>query len=264
MYKLVALDVDDTLLNSKHELSERNRETIKRLSLLDINFALATGRSFQGIKSIIDTLGLSSPQITNHGAIITLPSTSQTVFKKCIPKHLGHKVIRLADELNVTVVVVRENSIFAREHNVDTDYMQTYLDPEPTIVKELVETLEPEPTHLMIITYGNVDVYENVHRLITRQMGNHLNIYRTSPFFIEILHKNVTKGNALKMVASRLNIKKEEIISIGDSQNDVSMFSVSGLSIAMGNAITSVKEKTNLITADCDSDGVAKALEEIF
>lgn len=264
MFKLVAIDVDHTLLNSRHELTERNRRIIRKLVDDGIYVVLVTGKSYVTVKGLMKSLGLVDPQITNDGSLVILPETEEVLYRRGVPKKLAEEVIGVAQEMGVTIVVVREARIFAAALNEDTDYMETYGDPTPIVVSDLSEYLDPSPTHLMVITYGKDALYEIAASTFQQRFGSKLNIVKSSPYFLEILHPEVSKGNALRFVAEYLQIPREEVVGFGDSQNDIGLLSYAGYAVAMGNSSEEVKRVADMITDTCDNDGVAKALEALF
>ncbi len=264
MYKLVAIDVDGTLLNSKHMLPERNRFVIQKLLDSGIHVALATGKQYITVESLIKTLNLSGPQITNDGALVTLAQSGEIIYRKGVPKELAKQVIDVAQQLHVTLVVSHESKVYATSLNEDTEHMMSYGDPAPKVVRNLWDCLEPLPTHLMIIAYGKDSLYETIAATLQRRFGNRLSIVRSSPYFLEILHPEVSKGNALRKAAQYLKVAEAEIIGFGDGENDISFLSFVGYSVAMGNSRDNVKRYASMITDTCDNDGVAVALESIF
>src|SRR5581483_3223577 len=127
--KLVALDVDGTLLNQQHQLTARTRETLIRLGERGIHIVLATGKLFVSLREITSQLGLVAPQITSGGAVVVMPQTGEIIYRAVIPKHLAIRALELADELGITVLVVRDDDFFAQALNDDTDYLVSYGDP---------------------------------------------------------------------------------------------------------------------------------------
>ncbi len=261
--KLVAIDVDGTLLNHQHQLMPRTRETLIRLVEKEIHIVLATGKLFVSLHRIISELGLVAPQITSGGAIVVMPQTGERVYRAVIPKHLAIRAIELADELGITILIVRDDDIFAQALNQDTDYLVSYGDPTPTLVPTLSDVLEPSPTQLVAVSMQR-SLLEKFHQVfLTRGLGRELAIYGGLPCVLDILNPEVSKGHALRLVMERLGVQPEEALAFGDGDNDVSMFQVVEHSVAMGNAQARVKHAATQVTESCDQDGVSKALERL-
>jgi Cof subfamily protein (haloacid dehalogenase superfamily) len=258
--KLVALDVDGTLLNHQHQLTTRTRETLTRLVAKDIHIVLATGKLFVSLREIISQLGLVAPQITSGGSIVVLPQTGEVIYRAVIPKHLSIPALELADELGVTTLIVCDDSIFAKNLNHDTDYLVSYGDPTPTLVPNLVDVLEPAPTQLVAVSTRK-SLLETFHKaFLARGLGRELAIYGGLPCVLDILNPEVSKGRALQFVMERVGVQPEEAVALGDGENDTSMFRVVGHSVAMGNASVRVKQAATEVTESCDRDGLSKAL----
>jgi Cof subfamily protein (haloacid dehalogenase superfamily) len=264
MYKLVAIDVDGTLLNSNHELPTRNKYILDILLEKNVYIVLATGKSYFIAQKLILDLGLKTPQITNDGALIIDPVTGKVLMKYHLPVSLAKKVISLTRSLNVTTLVVNEAAIFSEQQNDDIQYMRSYGEPEPTFVENLNKVLDLGATHIMIITYKNDELYEKTYKSLQMMFGNQANIFKSSPYFIEILAPQASKGNALAFLMKYLGVNSSEAVCIGDGLNDLSMFSVVNFSVAMGNAHIQLKKLATLVTDTHDNLGFAKALEKLF
>jgi Cof subfamily protein (haloacid dehalogenase superfamily) len=264
MFQLVALDVDGTLFDSSHKLPPRNKTVIRQLVERGVHVSLSTGKSFSTIQNLVQELNLVSPQITSDGASIVDPLTQSPLYRIGLSKGLAIEALTVLEELNVTIVIVSENTSFTKEINEDIEYMCNYGDPTPFVVKNLIGSIEIEPTHLMVVSYKKDNLYNRVFQTLKDTFGSRLNIVKSSPYFIEILNPLASKGNALNTVLKHLQIKKERVLCIGDGLNDLTMFQNVGLSIAMGNSHPDVKTAAGFVTDTNDNLGVAKALEKYF
>jgi len=142
--------------------------------------------------------------------------------------------------------------------------MESFGDPHPMIVDRLENAMRFRPTHVMVITFGNDELYEKVYNTLRTFFGSKLNVLKSSPFFIEVLNPKASKGNALSFLMEHLGIEKPETVCFGDSLNDLSMFEAAGYNVAMGNAKSDLKKVANLIADTHNNYGVAKALVKLF
>jgi hypothetical protein len=262
MFKLVALDVDGTLLNSHHELTPAVAEAVRTAQAQGVYIVLATGKQYSAITSLIEQLELTAPQITSHGALVTNPVQNTILHQQCIPFESGRRAIAIGAELGVTMVVAGHGKTFAVAHNADIDYMLTYGDPVPQILSDLTQALEPAPTHLMALAYQRDALYAEAYQRFKAELGDVLNVSLSSPYYIELLHPNASKGRALAAVCAQLGIDWENTLVAGDSFNDLSMFEFAGLAVAMDNAPGDVKKRANLVAPSNNDDGVAHLLRE--
>lgn len=274
MYKMVIVDLDGTLLNDKKQVSKRNAEIIKKIHKeKGVLFVIATGKSINDITQVIETIGDTINQyiIAFNGAIIKDNIKNQYILKKYLDKE---EVIGLIDiyrkqhlkgifhtyeqqltdgnkeaQMNTNIKLVEDLKKYYLENNITTTAMATLCGDEKDLNnmrKELkVQLNELDPTD---ICHFIVDTGKQ--------------IFQTK--YIDVMKKNTTKANAIKVLSDYLQINKEEIIVMGDGANDISMFEMSGYKIAMGNANEDLKKKADYVTDNNNQDGVAKALENIF
>ena len=262
MFKLVALDVDGTLLNSHHELTPVVAQAIREAQAQGVHIVLATGKQYSAILPLIEHLELTAPQITSHGALVTDPVQHIMLHQQCIPLEPGRKAIAIGTELGVTMVVAGHGRTFAAAHNADIDYMLTYGDPVPQILSDLTQALEPAPTHLMALAYKRDALYAEAYQRFKAELDGQLNVSLSSPYYVEFLHPQASKGLALVAVCAQLGIDRENVLAAGDSFNDLSMFEFAGLSVAMDNAHADVKKHANIIAPSNNHDGVAHLLHQ--
>lgn len=259
-YRLIALDVDGTVQNSRHELSPRNEAALKNAQAAGVAVVLATGKQYVAIRRLIEQIGLQSPQITSDGSIISTPA-GEVIYRQGVPREPAEQFIALAHKMGVTPVIARDGQTFAVERNADVDYMLTYGDPVPTFMPDLRAALEPPPSYLMGLAYQRDVLYEDFEAAAKAQIGAALNIYRTSPYYIQAVHPAVSKGAALEKLCEMLGVGRAEVLAVGDSFNDISMFRFAGRSVAMGHSNPAVQAAAHEITATNDEDGVAHVIE---
>lgn len=261
-FKLVALDVDGTLLNPQHQLSPRNAAALRALVAKGVHVVLSTGKMYVGIEGLVAELGLSSPQITSGGAVIT--ENGQLIQEWTVPKALAVEVIEMCEAMGLTAVVLRDGKTYAAAINADTDYMETYSDPHPIVVQPLTDGLEPEPTQIYMIAYRQDARFNEAVGIFEQKFGKQLSVKRSSPYYLEFIHPNASKGTALQFLSQRLQIDPTEMLAIGDSFNDLSMFATVGHSVAMGHSPAQVQAAATEVTATNGEDGVALALERLI
>lgn len=259
--KLLALDVDGTLLDSKHVLRPITIEAVQRVRNQGVHTIIATGKSHRAAQPVLDALQLKGPQITSGGHI-TDAETGATLYDARLSMDIVEQVVAISADLGITAIPIRDGATYALSHNRDTAYMQSYGDPEPIIIDDLLSITEP---HLIqLIAYGNDRGYAAVARRLVGAVGEWALVTRSSPYFLEVSPLNISKGQALEQLCKMINIPLAETTAIGDSYNDISMFQVAGFSIAMGHSPAELKAIANAVTLGNDQDGVAHALDRHF
>jgi Cof subfamily protein (haloacid dehalogenase superfamily) len=259
--KLIAIDLDGTLLNSKNAISPRTETAIRRAAESGIVVTIATGRMYRSALAIAQKLGLDVPLITYNGALVRSVS-GKTYYHRPIPESLAHKVMELFKGMGW--------------------YIQTYLTtpicPQPrrkgqSLCRHRWGGSDPFGRRAIYARRGThkdariADSPEEAGAMcesLKTDFGTKLFIaisQAPNATYVEICHPEVSKGKALAMLAQNLSIKKEEIMAIGDSGNDVSLLDAAGIPVAMANARSEVKERASIITKSNDEDGVALVIE---
>ncbi|XID95801.1 Cof-type HAD-IIB family hydrolase [Paenibacillaceae bacterium WGS1546] len=238
-YKLLALDLDGTLLNERSEVSETNAEWIRRAIEAGVTVCASTGRGFPSALPIVERLGLESPMITvNGGEIWAKP-------------HTLHRRTLLAAEL-----VMKLHAIAERYPDV---WFWAY-STEGLYNKELWAG-DTSALHWLKFGYYTEDL-PILRRILTEiREWDELEISNSSPYNIEINPRGVSKATGLAEVCRLLGCDMSEVVSVGDSLNDIAAIRASGLGVAMGNAQEEVKRAANVVTGTNNEDGVAQAIQ---
>lgn len=267
-FKLVAIDIDGTLLNSKHQVPMMNKIIIEKLLNKGIHISLITGKHLVSIRELIDILKLNpqTPQITSGGAYVSIPTADKILQAKLLPTYLIRKVEDVASVLGLTIVASDEKGYVTNsDHKTeDIEYMMSFGEPAPRIVDCLGHSLGMHPFHLMIISFYKKHLYHQAAATLNNTFQNSLTVVKSAPYFIDLLHPDASKGEALNLTVKYLNIEMRQVIGFGDSDNDVSFLKSVGYAIAMGNANQNVKKISHTITESCDNNGVALGLKKIF
>ncbi len=257
-YKLLALDLDYTLLNDEQEISAANQEAIKKAVQQGTLVTLATGRMFQSTLAYARQLQLDLPLITYHGALIKKANGKETLRHCTVPRQMAEEILAFAREENYHVNLYLDDQLYVQEENENTRYYQTIADVKVTAVGPLepfVGKAGSEPTKITLICRD--ERFSSMEAAVRKKFGSHLAILRSRPYFLELTHKEATKGKALEALAKPYGVRREEVAAIGDSQNDLDMLLYAGMGVAVANAAEEVKAAADFITLANNEDGVA-------
>jgi Cof subfamily protein (haloacid dehalogenase superfamily) len=270
--KLICIDMDGTLLNSKHEVSEKNKNALKKAKEMGINIAVTTGRLFCSARYYSDLLGIDTPVIASNGAYIKNKYEDEPILECPIPKDMLidiYKIIKKHD------LIVNSNSwnTFIRDAEIPEGHAYKTMNkdlPEGKKVNFIVNEdfisaineFEGNLLKVIIVEDENKDKLWRAKEELQSIYKDKLHIVSSGTNNFEIMIGNVSKGNAVAYLADSLHIPSEEIMCIGDSENDISMLKFAGLGIAMGNGLQMVKDIADFVTDTNDNDGVAKAIEK--
>ncbi len=269
MYKLISIDMDGTLLNSEGKISQKNKEALKYAIDKGVKVVFTTGRGIKGIEEFIKEAGLSDKDeyvITNNGV-----SLYKTNTLKCISSHeLSHKDIKelceVAFDIGAELLIYdyeSEGSIFLK-YSKYVEFEKDHIGMPVRIVKDYYENLSEKDKAFKVIFVGDKDKEDVIEHKIPQSIRDKYTVVRSLPNIIEIFDKSSNKGNAVKELAGIFNFKREEVICIGDQQNDMEMIKYAGLGIAMGNGIDDLKEIADYVTDTNDNNGVAKAIRKFI
>ncbi len=261
MIKCIAMDLDDTLLSSDLTISAENQGAIGRAVKAGIKVLLASGRMVQSMKPYAEQLHLDVPLIAYNGAIIQEAFSGEILYHRPVPSELALRLVPVFRESQVHLNIYLNDQLYMDEL---TEWGQKYaanagVTPYP--VGDICQLIKKEPPHKML-GVGEIEAINLIQAKLQEQFGDLLQFVKSKPAYLEILAPGVSKGLALKEVATKWGFDRSEVMAIGDAPNDVSMIAWAGMGVAIGNAVDSVKEAADLIVADHDHSGVAEAIEK--
>ncbi|MBX0328654.1 Cof-type HAD-IIB family hydrolase [Oscillochloris sp. ZM17-4] len=255
-FRLIAIDLDGTLLDPQHRISPANAAAVAAAVAGGARVLIATGRMFASARPYARALGLRGPQITLNGAILADPDGDRLHIRARLSPEQLAAAVDLMDAREMPYVVFGPNVIYALPGMPHVQILEDY--GEPPAVRLAREALLRVPDPNKVLTFlgpGPLDAE------LIALMGDRFEVMRTSPHFFEFLPPGINKGSALAELMARYEVPREEVLAIGDGENDISMFGVAGMSVAMEGAPAAVKAHADALTAHCADDGVALALQ---
>ena len=270
-YKMVVTDMDYTLLNKEKNISERNKRALKAAMDKGILVVVATGRIYTSALYYAKLLGISTPIIASNGAIIREEHTDRTLHQCLLQREAIQEMIRLTREQGLFCHLFSKDTIYTEKiTNVSYRYTEwnKYMAVEDQVKIKLLESFEDlsEAEKNEIFKAVVVDNDNSKLQYIRQEIlkTGLVTVSRSLADNIEVMNKEVSKGNAVAKLAEMYNINRAEIITIGDNENDISMIEYAGLGVAMGNGDQCLKEKADYITADYMEDGVGLVIEKFI
>jgi Cof subfamily protein (haloacid dehalogenase superfamily) len=279
--RLLALDLDGTLLNNRGQISERNRLVIDRAREDGVQVAVVTGRRFRDSRPVALELGLDVPLIAHNGALTKHARTLETVAVLPLPLDAAHDALRIGraagadallsddheglgtlvfDHLSGDNVAVHKYVAWAKRIHGDEDGRNAVQQ-----VESLEQYLDHEPVHLAFS--GGCENMDKLAEVLKCELNDRVKIlctkYPKQDFtLLDIVHPAASKGAGVAAVAAELNIAPEEILAIGDNYNDLEMLLFAGVGVVMANAPQSMREISGFFpTTSNEEDGVALAIE---
>ena len=267
--KLVAIDLDGTLLNSDRTLSEENRIAIKKAKEQGVHIVLCTGRPLRSMQHLLQEADLLDDEdiaITYNGGLIQKTKSGEVINELTFNRAECLDIYEMAKQLNMPVNFIDLDYIYEPPYPVGVESLYTstnrYVPKQNALqLKEIAMDHLPDPfTINKIVISRPSEELDAIIPKIPAHYHEKYNIYKSQPFILEVLPKNVDKGFAMRILGEMLGLEKEEIMGIGDQENDLSLVENAGFGVAMENAIDRVKEAADFITQSNDHHGVAQAL----
>ncbi|SCY94602.1 Cof-type HAD-IIB family hydrolase [Alkaliphilus peptidifermentans] len=270
MYKLVVLDMDGTLLNSENEVSQENKNALKKVQEVGIKVAIATGRIFTSARFYAEILGIQTPIIACNGALIRNYHDNKVLYSNSIDLEDALKIIEICRKNDIYFHFYDQEKLYVDRQKIN--YLDTYYWKGRKRINEVIH-IEPLDDVVSFITNNNLEILkfvivdEDREKLETlrKDFNSIQNIEVDKSWYnnLEIMNQGVSKGRAISKLAGVMDIKREEIIAFGDNYNDLSMKDHVAAFVAMGNSEEEVKNKADYLTDSNDQHGVARGIEKL-
>lgn len=267
-YRLLAVDLDGTLLNSDGVLTEKTIDSVRRLIDSGAVFTVSTGRSLQGVEGILNTIGVGGdmPVITYNGAMIIMYKSKRILFESALSLDDSMDIIKLGSRYGTNIMVWSKNILYSSRLNEEAYTYSAISGVTPRLLPqstaELLELLKDGATK--ILWYDDTEKITGYLNEVGDHLKDSVNFHTSQPYFLEFVDSSSSKAKAMEKLTSLINIKREEMVAVGDGLNDLSMIEYAGLGIAMENGHGKVKERANEVTLSNDEDGVSAVIEKYF
>lgn len=258
-FKLLVLDLDDTLLNDDLEIPQVNIDAVKAIEAQGCHVVLCSGRPLASMLKYVDTLDIHSDEdyiVSYNGAIIDKVDGTRVHFTPIEGEAL-EELIDIGRKAGIDVQLYTEE-LTVEKHTERTKLYETLTSLPSRVVPDLKEIKESVK---VLFNHEAGAELEALRLEVVEKYSSIFNVFYSKPFYVEVLNKKASKGLAVKYLAEDLGIKQEEIIAIGDGFNDVSMLQYAGIGVAVNNAPDGVKEAADIVAKRTNNEGV---VEEIY
>ena len=258
--RLVALDLDGTILDEQKKIHEQTIAVIQKVRERGIRVTLATGRPLVSTIPFADQLGLDTPLITYNGALLSLYPQGDVIEKIPMPMKSAGKLLAELEDAEFYVKVYAEDTLYVEETTRTTiDFSKRFLIPFVAVGRHQLRNLAKSPLKIVVIERSNR--IEEVWRLL-EPWQEHFMIQRDGEYGVEITHKTANKGIALAKLCAFLDISLSHVMAVGNEGNDLTMIRAAGLGVAMGNACAELKKIADIVTKTNEDLGVAYVLKK--
>mmetsp|Transcript_19984 Transcript_19984/g.60403 ORF Transcript_19984/g.60403 Transcript_19984/m.60403 type:complete len:317 (-) Transcript_19984:522-1472(-) len=262
--RLIATDVDGTLLNNKQELTPRVQGAITAAVELGVPVVVATGKP-RGpwAKTILPKLGPAVPGVFMQGLVIA-DGKGNTIFSRELDREVGVEGLQIARQHGLTFAAYCGDRILSEVIDKWTDVLVWYGEPHPEKTEALLEVLSSGSIPMQkFILLGEQELVESIRPLIQQQLGDRASLTTALPGMLEVLPLGASKGAGLARLLGQLGVDPQHVLAMGDGENDVEMFNLVGTSVAMGNAVQQLKDAADVVLEEThNQDAVAVAIEK--
>ena len=260
--KLIASDMDDTLLNSRNEISSANAAAIHKALAAGIRVLIATGRMYVSAKPYADRLGLDIPLIAYNGALVKDNRSGEVFYEHPLRWETAQAVLAYCRQKKYYIQAYIGDALWVKELTAFSAAYTKISGIPATPVGERLYEPPRAPYKLLVMT--EKEEFKTAWEDIQRTFSGSVVVTSSKDNFLEVMEPGVNKWEAVSAVAEYYGIGPHEIMCIGDSNNDISMIQNAALGVAVANAKPAVKAVAKWITADHDADGVAAAIEKLL
>ncbi|TKD68229.1 Cof-type HAD-IIB family hydrolase [Pseudalkalibacillus hwajinpoensis] len=264
-YKMIVLDLDDTLLNTKQMISVRNKEALMKAQEAGLKVVLASGRPTFGMIPFAEELSLADYESFilsfNGGKIINCHSNEE-FFSQTLTIEAVQRLYEISLHEDVYIHTYIGDEIITAEENPYTTIESELTGLPIKVVDSFMDGVTAPVVKVLMV--GEPEHLKKVEKKLQKELGEEFSVMRSKPYFLEFTDKGITKATSLEKLINECEIKREEVIAVGDSYNDQEMIEFAGLGVAMGNAPDDIKKISDYIADTNENDGVAKVVEKFL
>ncbi|EOT38964.1 MULTISPECIES: Cof-type HAD-IIB family hydrolase [Enterococcus] len=265
MIKMIAIDLDGTLLDTKKKISTRNKVALAKAKAQGVKIVLCTGRPLRAIRPYLDELQLKESgdySITFNGGLVQKNDTGEVMAKSTLSYANVKELVELAQRLGLPLDVVSDEVVYILPTDPQHESIYAQLNPllhfQLFTVAELTEDLLYNKA---VVAFEQTYLDQQLAK-IPADFKERYEIIKTRDVLLEFMPKGVTKAYGCQLLAEHLGITADEVMAIGDEENDLPMIEYAGLGVAMENAVPMVKAAADVVTASNTNDGVAQVVEK--
>lgn len=263
MYRLLAIDLDGTLLSPQRTITPRTYDALFRAAAHGVSLVIATGQTLPVLRAVCADVPLRVPQIIYNGAIVADIATGKILHEHLVPQEYILQGLEAMREAGLHRAYHTHEHVYADR---DTPNVRNWYRPPvpPALEVDDVARIYPQPCVKLVGVGRDQRELPALRDRFAERYAGQLYVTQSSRDLVEFLHPSVSKGHALSMIAQDLGIRASEVAAIGDNHNDLGMLRFAGLGIAMGNAYDEVKAGADFVTLSNADDGVAHAIETLI
>ncbi len=265
-YKIIFLDIDGTLTDSNKNIMPQTLQSLLYIQNQGVKLAIASGRPLKGVTPYAEMLHLNVHNgliMPFNGAQIVNYQTKETVYKNNLSMDVLKKAYELSKEYGIEMITYKGDYIISETDNDPYMLIESRINKMDVIkVNSVIDYIEEPPVKCLLV--GDGDYLGHIENEIREKIGPNANVFRSEPFFIEVVPQGIDKAAAIDYLIGRLGITQDQTMAFGDGYNDISMIKYAGLGVAMENGCDEIKKYADRIAPDNNNEGIASVINDIF
>ncbi len=265
-YEVIVLDLDGTLTNRDKVITPRTKEALMKMQQMGKKVVLASGRPTKGIRHLAAELELERYGgyiLSYNGGMIISCSGGETVFSRLLPAESNRRIVELAKDSQVDILTYEGEEIITNNRENEYAGLEGKINSmEIRQVERMEDYVDFAVPKFIMLDEG--DYLATVEPRVKAALGKNFSVYRSEPYFLEILPKGIDKAQSLERLLEVMGLSREQMIACGDGYNDLSMIRYAGLGVAMENAVLPVRQAADFVTKSNNEDGVAWVIEKFI
>ncbi len=257
--RLLALDLDGTIVSGPNGITERVRGAVRQAQASGVVVTIATGRMFRSARRFARQLNVTAPIICYQGALVRDPETAETLHSRVLPVGPALEVVAFAKARDLHINAYVDDELYMESITPEGQFYADTSDVPIQLVDDLADAVHRGTTKLVMVT--DEERVPSVVDDLEERFGSVLAVTRSHPRFAETIGQDVSKGEALRLVAEALTIPIEATMAIGDNLNDLDLVTAAGFGVAMGDGDPRVRAAADWVTTSYADDGAAVAIE---
>ena len=260
--KLIATDLDGTLLNNAHQLTPGTERALKAAMRLGVQVIVATGKTPGGSIGPVRQLGLTTPGVYSQGLVLL--NTDGSIRAQIeMDRATARAVAVFAETRGFPLAAYSGADILAARRSTLTEFMMAHQEPEPRWMDPLSAAIETRPINKLVMQVPPEEMAA-IRAALAAHVDGQAALVPSMPHILEVMPPGRSKGEGVARLLAELGIDPQDVIAFGDAENDIEMLQMAGIGVAMGNASPVVKGAADFVTASNEEDGVARAVERFI
>lgn len=265
-YDIIVLDLDGTLTDSQKVITSKTKEALMMAQCMGKKVVLASGRPTGGVTALADELRLDEFGgfvLSFNGAHIINYATGEVVYDKTVPRDLTEPIYQEAIAGKLGIVTYTDSELILGTKEDEYTILESKINQMPLREVDNFTEIVCFPVNKFLLT-GEPKKVIAAQKHMRKVFGDRLNIFRSEPYFLEMMPQNIDKAYSLGILLDHLKTDRTHMICCGDGFNDRSMIQMAGLGVAMANAQEEVKEAADYVTSSNDEDGIAEVINKFM